>query len=176
MVCQFYDEENTWFLMSTHDEPNKLASWLENYLFSEQVQIKILDHNPGFDISRSQLDEFSRIKLSLPKSPNELNEDNNPLELGLGKLISWNKGCYVGQEVISRLDTYDKVSRCLVGLACERKDFDNLRICPELSSCVPEFRAGQALALAIIKKTALTSGGFLTTENGTSVWVVSSAR
>lgn len=162
--------------MSAHDEPTRLASWLESYLFSEQVQIKILDQNPGFNTSRSQLSEFSRIKLSLPRAPNELSEDNNPLELGLEKLISWNKGCYLGQEVISRLDTYDKVNRRLVALVCAEKDFDSLRKSPELSSCVSEFRSGQPLALAIVKKTALTSEGFVTTENGTSVWVVSSAR
>ena len=29
--------------------------------------------------------------------------------------MSWKKGCYVGQEVISRLDSYDKVARYLMG-------------------------------------------------------------
>jgi folate-binding protein YgfZ len=41
----------------------------------------------------------------------------NPLELGWKPLISFDKGCYIGQEVIARLDTYDKVRR---GLACAR--------------------------------------------------------
>jgi folate-binding protein YgfZ len=35
----------------------------------------------------------------------------NPLELGLREWIGWSKGCYIGQEVIARLDTYDKVRR-----------------------------------------------------------------
>lgn len=29
--------------------------------------------------------------------------------------LAWNKGCYVGQEVLSRLDSYDKVARFLMG-------------------------------------------------------------
>ena len=162
--------------MSAHDEPLKLASWFENYLFLENLEIKILDANPGFDISRSKIDEFSRIKYVLPKAPNEISDVHNLLELGLGKLISWNKGCYIGQEVISRLNTYDKVSRSLVGLACEEKDFESFKKSPELTSYVPYFVSGQALGLAVLKKTALTAGTFTTTENGTSVWVVSSAR
>tara|TARA_B100000579_G_scaffold437715_1_gene468450 strand:+ start:35302 stop:36126 length:825 start_codon:yes stop_codon:yes gene_type:complete len=38
----------------------------------------------------------------------------NPLELGLLDIISFDKGCYVGQEVIARLHNYKKVSRELV--------------------------------------------------------------
>jgi folate-binding protein YgfZ len=41
----------------------------------------------------------------------ELASGMNPLEAGLRDLISWDKGCYVGQEVVARLDTYDKVKR-----------------------------------------------------------------
>lgn len=35
----------------------------------------------------------------------------NALELGLRRWIDFDKGCYIGQEVIARLDTYDKVRR-----------------------------------------------------------------
>lgn len=37
----------------------------------------------------------------------------NPHELGLRDLVSFTKGCYIGQEVVARLDTYDKVQRRL---------------------------------------------------------------
>jgi folate-binding protein YgfZ len=37
----------------------------------------------------------------------------NPLELGWKNLIAFDKGCYIGQEVIARMDTYDKVRRGL---------------------------------------------------------------
>ena len=40
----------------------------------------------------------------------------NPLEAGLKEFVSFTKGCYVGQEVVARLDTYDKVQKRLVGL------------------------------------------------------------
>ena len=41
----------------------------------------------------------------------ELTEDLNALEAGLREWIAWDKGCYIGQEVVARLDTYDKVRR-----------------------------------------------------------------
>lgn len=55
-----------------------------------------------------------RIVNGVPISGKELTTDFNPLELGLKDLISFSKGCYVGQEVIARLTTYDKVRRRLM--------------------------------------------------------------
>ncbi len=60
--------------------------------------------------------EAVRIELGVPAPGTELTSRVNPLEAGLERLISFTKGCYVGQEVIARLDTYDKVQRRLVGL------------------------------------------------------------
>jgi folate-binding protein YgfZ len=60
--------------------------------------------------------EACRILRGLPSAGHELTEDHNPLEAGLWDAVSFDKGCYVGQEVIARLRTYDKVARALVGL------------------------------------------------------------
>ena len=46
----------------------------------------------------------------------ELSEDVNPLEAGLKSAISFAKGCYTGQEVIARLDTYQKLKQTLARL------------------------------------------------------------
>ncbi|MEI8134506.1 MAG: glycine cleavage T C-terminal barrel domain-containing protein [bacterium] len=62
-----------------------------------------------------------RIEAGIPASPNELNEKHNPLETTLVQAISWTKGCYIGQEVIARLDTYDKVQRHLMGIEIEKE-------------------------------------------------------
>lgn len=41
-----------------------------------------------------------------------------PFELRLGEdSIHWHKGCYIGQEIISRLEAYDKVARLMMGVA-----------------------------------------------------------
>lgn len=66
-------------------------------------------------VGPAEFEEF-RIRSGIPRHPNELSTSYNPLEANLGHLISWTKGCYVGQEVIARLDTYGKVQRRLVRL------------------------------------------------------------
>jgi tRNA-modifying protein YgfZ len=60
--------------------------------------------------------EAWRVLERLPASGHELTEDHNPLEAGLRDAVSFTKGCYVGQEVVARLNTYDKVSREVVRL------------------------------------------------------------
>jgi folate-binding protein YgfZ len=57
-----------------------------------------------------------RVLRGLPENGTELTEDHNPLEAGLWDAVSFSKGCYVGQEVVARLNTYDKVTRDLRGL------------------------------------------------------------
>ena len=60
--------------------------------------------------------EALRIQSCVPGPEAELTDAYNPLEAGLWDSISFNKGCYIGQEVIARLDTYGKVQRHLVSI------------------------------------------------------------
>ena len=61
--------------------------------------------------------EALRIETGLPKAGPDLNEEIVPPEANLeGKAFSLNKGCYPGQEVVARMDTYGTVRRKLVGL------------------------------------------------------------
>lgn len=60
--------------------------------------------------------EAFRISRGIPQLGTELNVDFNPLDIGLVRAISFRKGCYIGQEVIARLDTYQKVQKLLVGV------------------------------------------------------------
>ena len=60
--------------------------------------------------------ESLRIQQGRPKSDFELTEDYNPLEAGLWQTISFEKGCYIGQETIARLHTYDGVKQKLWGI------------------------------------------------------------
>jgi folate-binding protein YgfZ len=71
----------------------------------------------GGAIIDDELFEIFRIEAGIPMAPNELNEKHNPLETALtASAISFIKGCYIGQEVIARLDAQNKVQRQLVGL------------------------------------------------------------
>jgi folate-binding protein YgfZ len=63
--------------------------------------------------------EWLRLQAGVPSASAEFREQVNPLELRLTRhAVGWNKGCYIGQEVISRLDSYDKVARVLMGFEC----------------------------------------------------------
>jgi len=59
--------------------------------------------------------ETFRILQKVPVWPNELNGDIFPPEAGLEKsAMSFSKGCYIGQEVLSRIKTTGKMPRELV--------------------------------------------------------------
>ncbi|WP_017303017.1 YgfZ/GcvT domain-containing protein [Spirulina subsalsa] len=63
-----------------------------------------------------QVWEQLRIRQGCPAPELELTEDYNPLEAGLWGAISFNKGCYIGQETIARLNTYQGVKQRLWGV------------------------------------------------------------
>jgi folate-binding protein YgfZ len=57
--------------------------------------------------------ELQRIRSGFPSLPQEINDDTNPFELGLAPWVSLHKGCYVGQETLAKLATYDGVKQQL---------------------------------------------------------------
>ncbi len=71
-----------------------------------------------YDFLPTSLDvwEKLRIRQGRPFPENELTETYNPLEAGLWSKISFNKGCYIGQETIARLNTYRGVKQYLWGI------------------------------------------------------------
>lgn len=64
--------------------------------------------------------ESLRIQQGRPAPNKELTDDDNPLEAGLWHSISFEKGCYIGQETIARLNTYKGVKKRLWGLAIDQ--------------------------------------------------------
>lgn len=55
----------------------------------------------------------SRIAYGLGDYGAEWTSDFNPFEVGLKKLVSLDKGCYIGQEVLMRIESYKKQARSL---------------------------------------------------------------
>ncbi|XP_024960566.1 putative transferase At1g60990, chloroplastic isoform X1 [Cynara cardunculus var. scolymus] len=60
--------------------------------------------------------ETYRILQGRPAPGSELTDEFNVLEAGLWNAVSLNKGCYKGQETISRLITYDGIKQKLWGI------------------------------------------------------------
>ena len=60
--------------------------------------------------------EILRIEAGLPKSGVEIQDDSIPLEVGLWNEVSFEKGCYVGQEIIARMESRGRLAKQLVGV------------------------------------------------------------
>jgi len=80
----------------------------------EHVERYLLGFPSITELTAESYDEL-RILEGIPVHGKELNEQFNPLEAGLSSFISFSKGCYVGQEVIARIDTYKKLQKSLYG-------------------------------------------------------------
>jgi folate-binding protein YgfZ len=63
--------------------------------------------------------EVLRIEAGWPVAGRDYDDGLNPHEAKMHDFIDYDKGCYIGQEVIARLDTYEKVQRHLVGVIIE---------------------------------------------------------
>ena len=122
--------------------------------------------------------ELLRIERGVPLQGHELTEDYNPLEADLWDFISFNKGCYIGQEVVARLNAYDKVQRHLARLSWEDGDSpaqgdalyaDGRRI-GELTSVAPP-ECGRSVGLGYVRKAQAKPGVRLQTEAGVEVVV-----
>ncbi len=61
--------------------------------------------------------EIARIESGIPRFGADMDESNIPLECGIeSRAVSYNKGCYIGQEVINRIHSIGHVNKELRGL------------------------------------------------------------
>jgi folate-binding protein YgfZ len=63
--------------------------------------------------------EILRIEAGIPRYGVDITEDNLILETGLTHAVSFNKGCYLGQEVVERIRSRGHVNKALTGLVIE---------------------------------------------------------
>ena len=70
--------------------------WISNGSLEEETYDK-------YQISTKKEFEEWRIKQGIPLGTHELNGEINPFELGLSSLIDLTKGCFLGQETLSKL-------------------------------------------------------------------------
>ena len=118
--------------------------------------------------------ETVRIERGVAFEGTELTEEYNPLEANLREHISFNKGCYIGQEVVARLDTYEKVQKYLVGLSWESGDAPtpgarvtlNGKRVGSVTSAVWSEALGKGIALGFVRKAQAEPGNQLIVESG----------
>ncbi len=128
----------------------------------------LLDHLDSFKgrLIGDTAFQIIRVESGMPDWGTEITQDYNPHEARLTQAVSFTKGCYTGQEVIARLDTYDKVQKHLMIVELSEK----LLQMPPLEVFIDEEQVGhltsytynpvtgESLGLAYIKK-------MYTTEN-----------
>jgi aminomethyltransferase len=117
--------------------------------------------------------EALRIEAGIPQAGPELNEEIVPPEANLeDKAFSLTKGCYPGQEVVARMDTYGNVRRHLVGLVLKdftvppkgSKLFSGDREVGWISSAVRSPQLKQVIALGFPLRDFSKAGTELTVE------------
>lgn len=126
--------KNNSFVMPESDvfvyfDPFKYES--VNILCPESKLDRLIDKLTGAkQLSDEEYNAF-RIEKGLASSVNELNDEINPVECGLNDYISYNKGCFIGQEVIARLDSQGKIPKQMIkvysnnGIKKEDKIYDD---------------------------------------------------
>jgi len=123
--------------------------------------------------------EASRLRAGVPSPDFEFEDEVNPLELRLKSSVDFHKGCYIGQEVIARMDSYEKVARYLIGLEADA-DIDVARAAKLRRDDRPLGRVtsmqrspGGILGLAVVKREAACAGeAEVTTEDGAPLGTV----
>ncbi|MBO8203847.1 folate-binding protein YgfZ [Prochlorococcus marinus] len=92
------------FLINRIQEIDESSSWrtyLPIFFKTEDKEFEIYKNKLNF-LNPNDL-KLWKINQAIPCLGMEINGKNNPLELGLKDLIDFNKGCYLGQETISKI-------------------------------------------------------------------------
>lgn len=87
----------------------------------EAIKARLLERGGALGLRAAEVDseavETVRIEEGVPRFGRDLLETTIPLEADLSHAISYNKGCYVGQEVIARATFRGSMNKKLVGLS-----------------------------------------------------------
>jgi len=75
-------------------------------------------HGGGIEIHEQALETF-RILCGIPKIGQDIRERTLPPETGQERALNFNKGCYIGQEIVERIRSHGAVHRTFVGFEVE---------------------------------------------------------
>ena len=92
------------FSITRLQQVDEISPWrcTQPFFFkNENKQYDFYKNNPNL-INTNDL-QLWKINQAIPSLDHEINGKNNPLELGLTDLIDFKKGCYLGQETMSKI-------------------------------------------------------------------------
>ncbi|MGD8778265.1 MAG: glycine cleavage T C-terminal barrel domain-containing protein [Ignavibacteria bacterium] len=134
-----------------------------NRNLKEKLLEKLNENNNLFTAGLIKEDTYNiyRVEEGIPDSTNEINDEFIPSELELLNEIDFTKGCYIGQEIIARLDTYDKVQKGLGGIEfvddeIKEEDFSLVDLSNKevgiITSIAKSIKQDKWIGLAVIRK------------------------
>jgi folate-binding protein YgfZ len=131
-----------------------------------------------------ELYELLRIENGVPKYGVDMDESTVVLETGLDEAVSFNKGCYIGQEIIARIHFRGHVAKRLAGLILDTAELppgsadggpgNYELLSPDgknagrLTSIVLSPRIGRTIALGYVRYDYLAEGTILKLGETTS--------
>jgi folate-binding protein YgfZ len=165
------------FLVKIKDDADKIKFWTISDEDNARRLTKYIIENKGlFDFNFVGEDVYNsyRIEQGIPMAPFEINDEVNPHEARLMHLVSSTKGCYIGQEVVARLETYDKVQKYLVGIEFMEQPSPDAHFvlldeeekeAGMVTSYVNSLRLKKFIGLAYVRKNLLGNGTKLTAKD-----------
>ncbi len=97
--------------------------------------------------------EILRIETGIPKYGVDMDETTIVPDLGIEGLISYNKGCYIGQEIIARIHFRGHVAKRLTGLTLSEPGAVATEIVPGAEITTPDGRnAGRITSAAFSRQ------------------------
>jgi folate-binding protein YgfZ len=112
-----------------------------------------------------ELYEVLRIERGIPLYGVDMDETTIVPELGLPDLISYNKGCYIGQEIIARIHFRGHIAKQLTGLILSETPDSNVELkSPEgksagrITSVTFSPKLGKTIALGYVRYEFLAEG------------------
>ena len=116
---QVHREDDDFIVQGPVDLGEELLARLDRYLIADQVEL--IDESNAETAYLTVPNETRRILDGIPRWPNELFPGLLLPEAGVeGRAVSYTKGCYTGQEVISRMKRAGKTNRHLVKLSFDK--------------------------------------------------------
>lgn len=117
--------------------------------------------------------ELARLRAVRPRFGVDFGPSNYPQEAGLKQIaVSFQKGCYIGQEVVCTLENRGQLSRHLVELESEAELKAGLELrhgekpVGQVTSAMRDPETGKMLALGYVRRIAASPGTTLSTELG----------
>ena len=125
-----------------------------------------------------QVGEILRVEAGIPRYGAEIDESVVPLEAGLNHAVDFDKGCYIGQEVIAKMHFRGRPRRYLTGLllsvntpVCGNITVND-KIVGRVTTCAKSLHLNRVIALAIIRRGYHEAGQRVILDDGSEAEVV----